>query len=392
MRKILLFAGAGLFASSAWAQNSVTLYGIVDAGFTYTSNAAGARQYAMTSGNMSSDRWGLRGSEDLGGGLSAVFTLEGGFSGTTGALGQNGTFLGRQAYVGLASKTYGSAVLGRQYATVYDFVGSFESGLAWAAAGAGYGAHPADVDNLDSFNRVNNTIKYQSVPYRGFQFGGMYSLGGKPGSVGTNQIWAAAASYAVGPFKLAAGYQSTHNPNFSFFGDKAGDSATGSNMKSPVISGYATAASQNIFAAGGSYVLGPATISVVYSNTRFGGLGTQAVTGMTAAQNAYRGTAAFNVYEANVKYDLTPSLSFGVSYAYTKNAGNNGSRGADYNQVNLGADYFLSKRTDLYALVVYQKASGVDSTGNGAVAAIAGATASNSDRQTVALVGIRHRF
>ncbi|SAL85292.1 porin [Caballeronia arvi] len=392
MRKFLFAAGACVVASSAMAQSSVTLYGIVDTGFIYNSNAGGERQYAMSSGNMSGNRWGMTGVEDLGGGISAVMRLEAGFSSINGTIGQNGTEFGRQAYVGLSSNTYGSVLLGRQYTTVYDFVGPFESGLAWAAAGAGFGAHPGDVDNLDGTNRANNLIKYQSPSYNGLQFGGMYSLGGRPGSVGTNQIWALAASYGIGPFKMAVGYQSTHNPNFSFFGNKANDSTTASNMRSPVYSGYATAGSQNIFAAGGSYVLGNATLSVVYSNTRFGSLGTQGVTGMTAAQNAYRGTAAFNSYEGNVKYQFTPSLSVGVSYAYTSNGGNNGSGGADYHQVNVGTDYLLSKRTDVYALVFYQKANGIDSTGRAATAALFGATASNSDRQTVALVGIRHRF
>ncbi|VWC76466.1 outer membrane porin OpcP [Burkholderia lata] len=378
-------------APATWAQSSATLYGIVDTGFTFNSNAGGARQYAMTSGNMSGNRWGLKGNEELGGGMSAIYTIEGGFSGATGAIGQNGTLFGRQVFVGLSSKS-GTLTFGRQYSTASDFVGGFESGLVWAAGGAGYGAHPADVDNLDSFNRVNNAVKFQSVDYNGLSFGGMYSFGGKAGSIAQNQIWAVAASYAHGPFKAAAGYLSARSPNYSLWGDKTNDSLTGSNMKSPVIAGYATAAAQDVFAAGGSYALGPATLSFVYSNTRFLGLGGVAVAGMTSSQNAYSGVAVFNSYEGNVKYDVTPTLSLGASYAYTRNSGNNGSEGASYNQVNLGADYLLSKRTDLYALVVYQKVSGVDSTGNKAVAAIAGATQSNNDRQTVALVGIRHKF
>src|ERR1700722_13901804 len=93
----------------AHAQNSVTLYGIIDTGFTYTHNSGGsASQFAMTSGNESGSRWGLKGSEDLGGGLKTIFQLENGFNSTTGKLGQNGREFGRQAFVGLSGSGWGT--------------------------------------------------------------------------------------------------------------------------------------------------------------------------------------------------------------------------------------------------------------------------------------------
>src|ERR1700761_4558108 len=83
--------GAMTIASQAHAQNSVSLYGIVDTGFLYVHNSGGkANQISMVSGGESSGRWGLKGSEDLGGGLSTIFKLESGYDSTNGRLGQGG--------------------------------------------------------------------------------------------------------------------------------------------------------------------------------------------------------------------------------------------------------------------------------------------------------------
>ena len=104
MKKTLMVAAlAGVFASAAQAQSSVTLYGLIDAGITYTNNQQGHSNWQMTSGQVNGSRFGLRGSEDLGGGLKAIFTLENGFSIANGTLGQNGRLFGRQAFVGLSS-------------------------------------------------------------------------------------------------------------------------------------------------------------------------------------------------------------------------------------------------------------------------------------------------
>src|SRR5471032_3461610 len=107
----------------AHAQNSVTLYGIIDTGFTYTHNSGGsASQFGLSSGNESGSRWGLKGSEDLGGGLKTIFQLENGFNSTTGKLGQGGREFGRQAFAGLSGTNWGTVTLGRQYDPVADLV------------------------------------------------------------------------------------------------------------------------------------------------------------------------------------------------------------------------------------------------------------------------------
>ncbi|PXW25714.1 porin [Paraburkholderia caballeronis] len=395
MKKIMMIAATSTTLgclSTAHAQSSVTLYGVVDAGLTFNSNAKGEKQYAMTSGNASGSRWGFRGNEDLGGGLSTFFRLEGGFSTTNGTIGQGGTLFGRGAYVGLASKTYGAVSAGRQATIQYDFISPYPSGGTWAASGIGYGTHLGDLDGLDNFNRINSSLKYVSPSLHGLQFGADYSFGGVPGQFSQKQTWGLGAQYLNGPLALAVAFNDAYQPNFSFFGSKANDSATANNMTNPAFSGYATARTQQIFAAAGQYVFGKTTFALTYTNTRFTDLGSVNIAGLAARPAGFRGTAVFNIAEGNLMYQLTPALQLALAYTYTHNGNADGVGPAIYHQVNVGADYFLSKRTDLFIDAFYQRASGTDSTGGPAVAAITGATASDSNHQLLGLVGIRHKF
>jgi predicted porin len=101
-----LAAAGVLAASSAHAQSSVTLYGLIDAGLMYTNNVASGTAHGplwqATSGNVNGSRFGVRGAEDLGGGVKALFVLENGFNVQNGKLGQDGRMFGRQAYAGRA--------------------------------------------------------------------------------------------------------------------------------------------------------------------------------------------------------------------------------------------------------------------------------------------------
>lgn len=392
MNKSIVLLCLCAVSGAATAQSSVTLYGVADAALTYVSNAKGARQYLMTNGNEAGDRWGLSGVEDLGGGLKAIFTLEAGYLISNGAMGQNGTEFGRQAFMGLSSSKYGTLTFGRQYSTVYLAVGPITAVADWAAAGSGFGAHPGDADNLDSSNRINNAVKYQSASYKGLSIGGLYSFGGKPGSFGQNAIWDITTAYANGPVKAALGYEFIKNPNFSFWGDKANDSTTADNMTNPVTTGYASAGSQQIIAAALAYAIGPVSLGAAYTNTQFQKLGTVKVLGLNNAEAAYSGTASFNTGEINLKYRPSPPLLLAASYAYTKNSGASGEPGARYQQVDLGAVYSLSPRTSLFAVAVYQEASGTDSTAGKAVADLVGISPSTSGTQRLVTLGMTHRF
>ena len=93
-RGLYFIACSGVFAAQlAHAQSSVTLYGLLDAGLQYTNNANGGSLFRQSTGNINGDRFGMRGNEDLGGGLGAIFVLEGGFNINNGKSAQDGRLL-----------------------------------------------------------------------------------------------------------------------------------------------------------------------------------------------------------------------------------------------------------------------------------------------------------
>lgn len=368
-------------AEVAHAQSSVTLYGLIATGIQYSNNSAGGKQYQLSSGGPQADRVGFRGVEDLGGGLSTVFVLENGFSGTTGALGQGGDFFGRQAYVGVSSSKYGTLTLGRQYDETFRYIANFSGAVTFGAA---FSVHPGDMDNLIS-NHLNNSIAFKSVNYAGFSFGGIYSLGGIPGQFSENQIYSIGAGYDGGSLSLGLSYVNARNPNYSFWGNNPLSSTTGSNMSSLVYTGYASAKTQQIFAAGASYKIGFLNLAVLYTNVQFDKIGTER--GLPAV--GAPGSAKFNNVDISASYYITPFLQVGVGYTLTKGYDVND---ATYQQANAGVDYFLSKRTDLYLIGAYQHASGTDSTGKAARAQMYLLSPSSTANQVVTLVGIRHKF
>jgi predicted porin len=270
-------------------------------------------------------------------------------------------------------------------------IGTMEAGGQW---GGYMAAHPGDLDNINNTNSTNSAIKFTSNSYAGFSIAGMFSPGGVAGNFARNRIWSTTASYSSSALILAAGYLDVENPNTAFFGSGGSPAAVvngipGNNMASPVYSGYASAKSMTVLDAAAAYTIGSATAGVVYSNTRFRDLGD-----LSSGPNprGLSGTAIFNNVEVNFRYQFTPALLWGAAYDYTHANSIAGHGGASYNQFATGLDYLLSKRTDVYLIGVYQKASGIDSTGKAAVAAINGPSASADDKQAVIRIGMRHKF
>ena len=389
-KSLLALAALGAFAGVAHAQSSVTLYGIIDEGFNINTNSGGKHLYNLSSGVLQGSRFGLRGTEDLGGGLKAIFVLENGFDVNTGKLGQGGLMFGRQAYVGLSSQ-FGTVTLGRQYDSVVDYVGPLEAGDQW---GGYIAAHPGDIDNFNNAYRTNNTVKYTSVNYNGLTFGGTYSFGGQAGNVTGNQIWSLGAGYNNGPLVLGVGYLNARTPAASggLFNNGGTATAADAAVTSPVYGAYTSANTYQVIGAGGAYTFGAATIGLTYSNIRFANLG------MAFAQPTVKGqSATFNNAELNFKYQLTPALLVGAAYDYTRGASIDGASTAQYHQGSVGVDYFLSKRTDVYVIGVYQHALGqvLNEAGTGVTAATAGInglSGSSNQNQLAARIGIRHKF
>ncbi|OLL30985.1 porin [Burkholderia sp. SRS-W-2-2016] len=409
MKKLLFaFSISSLMIGTASAQSSVTLYGIVTGNVTYVNNAQTAATSASgrprggaqvgvfdngTSG-LSSSRWGLKGTEDLGNQVNAIFALEGGFSIANGSLGQGGALFGRQAYVGVTAPRYGTFTLGRQGDAQIELV----SPLIYAWYWGNLSIHPADYNNLNFTHRINNSLKYLSDTYGGLRFAGLYSLGGVAGNVTQNQYWSLGASYTGGSFALAASILNARNPNTSLYGTNPNASSTGNNLGSagsasaaesnPAIAGFASANTQQTVSVAGTYTAGSAVFGLAYSNTQYRGLGAN------PALNTlnYSGTAVLGTISASLRYQATAFLRFGTSFDYTSGGSVNGKEGAKYEQVNLGAAYSLSKATDLYVTGAFQHASGTDSLGRPAVAAIGYLTPSATNRQVAVSAGIKHTF
>jgi GBP family porin len=381
MKKTLLVGAlAGAFATMAHAQSSVTLYGLIDAGITYTNNSGGAKSWQQSTGAVNGSRWGLRGAEDLGGGLKAIFTLENGFGINNGTLKQNGREFGRQAFVGLSSDQFGSVTLGRQYDDVVQYLGPLA--LTGTQYGGTYFAHPFDNDNLDNSFRINNSVHFQSANYGGFKIGALYGFSNTAGQFSNNRTVSVGASYNWMGLNVAAAYLQIDNDL----------NALNQAVTSPgSVAGDATfaASRQRTWGAGLNYTFGPATAGFVFTQTHLNdALGINAANAGTAATVALPGgTARFNNYEVNARYALTPAVSLAGAYTYT--TGSIGGVNPKWNQFNLQADYALSKRTDVYVEGIYQLAINKGLPLN---ADINGLAASSNNKQVAATVGLRHRF
>ncbi|MFL9898951.1 porin [Paraburkholderia fungorum] len=378
MRKDILVIAILFCTTNCIAQSSTTLYGVVDDSFSFTNNQAGAKNYQMVNGGRGSSKWGFRTVEDLGGGLSAVAVLENGFDINTGKFGNGGRLFGRQSYVAL-NGPFGSLRLGRQYDLVADSLMPLASSLQF---GGVLTTRAGDVDNVWGDYSVSNTIKYYTPVFGGFKFGALLTLGGVAGNFSQGRGEGLSLTYTGGPFTAAAALLRLNNPATSLYDATATPVAGGTftnPITNPTFSGYVSAHTLQIAGGGANYSVGNAVIGVLYTNTRFEGV-------VPTSSTPFYGTATFNSIEANATYRITPAMMVGAAYNYTK------AEAAKYSQVNLGAEYDLSKRTVLYTIAAWEHAIGTDSTGKPAVAALAFVTPSSTDNQVVVRVGIRHSF
>jgi predicted porin len=157
------FLAAVAVSGSASAQTSgVTLFGIIDTGVEYVTDVGPARQglwrVPTQTGSVAS-RVGIRGTEDLGGGLRAEFVIENGFAPDMGTAAQGGRLFGRQSWVGL-SGGWGTLSLGRQYTMLF-----------WSLLDADLlGPNMYSSGSLDSY--IPNARADNSVAWRG-KFGGL---------------------------------------------------------------------------------------------------------------------------------------------------------------------------------------------------------------------------
>ncbi|ALP66096.1 MULTISPECIES: porin [Paraburkholderia] len=376
----LLIPALLMWAGSACAQSSVTMYGLIDEGLNFTNNAGHGSAYQIKSGDVVGSRWGLKGVEDLGAGNKAVFGLEGGFDASTGQLGQGQRLFGRQAYAGLASETYGTLTLGRQYDPTVDFFSALTAAGNWEGD---LGATPFDNDNSDWDFRVNNSVKYVSPTIAGLTGEAMYGFSNTAGGFAENRLYSVAGQYQNGGLTAALAYMKIDNP---------GAGTSGAVTNDAVFSG---SSQQNIDAAVG-YKWNKFFLAFDYSHTQIDAPTANAfLTGTIQPQGGTWSSWKFDNFQLNGQYYFQPDLWIGAAYAYT--LGKLDSTAGDYSprwhQVSLMLDYDLSARTSLYLQGAYQH---VQSAHTGTefdnAQLLASPAASSSPNQMVYRVAMIHRF
>jgi predicted porin len=399
VKRTTLTLAALALATTAHAQSSVTLFGTIDTGVVFTSNQQATRADGSTSGhanwqvaggNLVPSRFGLTGSEDIGGDTHVNFTLEGSILSQSGMSIDSGAMFNRNAWIGLANPRYGTLTLGRQYDPFSDNLGQYASSNNWATL---YGSHFGDIDNLNEAFNFNNSIKYVSPSFGGLTVGGLFSLGGVAGDFSQRRGWSVAANYANGPLSLSAGYLSLRNPmqaalggESNYFGDLSCANADAS---------YCTlqnSARLSVFGVGGSYAIGNATVALSYTHTQL-------------AQSQYYGSGGagggtdirVDIGELNTTWQATPFLLLGAAYIFN-DVQPSGRSSTRIHQLNLGATYNLSKRTALYAVAIGQYSGGeglgLDAASGATrnLAQIPNLVNSDSNRQLAVIAGIRHNF
>ncbi|MGF6724719.1 putative porin [Paraburkholderia sp. GAS41] len=382
-RKLTFAAGgtlAALLATPAFAQSSVTLYGAVDDAIVYANNQKGASNVYLRQGNLYASKWGLRGLEDIGAGTTVLFDLQNGFDPNTGALSSSTQIFNRQAYIGMQNPAYGTFTVGRQYTTYYQFVGPLASSN-WLTGATG--AHPGDIDGLDTTIRINNSLIYTTPNWNGLQASGMYALGGIAGSTGKGETISAGVRYVTSSVNLAAGYLRMDNAQQTTGFDPASTASFGN---SSLNTGYVSAKSVQHIAAAADYIVGNLMMALTYSNVQY----------VAGGRSIFRDTAIFNTYAALATYRFTPAFDIGGGFSYTAASQANGiNSAANYLQYSLKQAYHLSKRTTLYAVQAYQRANGQTLNAKGAIVEATPAvgdsqnsTPSSTHSQFVGMLGI----
>jgi predicted porin len=398
-------ASLAVLVLPVYAQNSVTLYGVVDDTITYQSSqtslgsTSGGRSNIKTaSGVWAGSRFGLKGAEDLGGGNKAVFQLESGFNLNTGGQQYTNALFGRQAWMGLTNPAYGTVTAGRQYTSYYTLMSPY-SPTNWLTGF--FGAHPGDVDSLDTVYRANNSIVYTTPKLFGLTASGSYSFAGVPGSVYQGSTWSAALQYAQGPIGGTVAFTRTNNSTVGggVWGTDSTTNSGGQSGVSAVTNGYQGAQAQQRFALGLGYTISDQfDVTATYTNVQY----------IPGVNSKFTDEAIFNTAGAVLHWKPSAVWDFAAGYSYTWASKANGiSDAATYNQISLSQYYSLSKRTGLYALQAFQRASGrtlgtPTFTAAGAVNRQIDAIAtigdgfqsapSSSRSQFAAGVGIIHRF
>lgn len=306
VKKTLLMVSLLTFGMAAHAQNSVTLYGRVVAGVDFQNNVQNADGSSGSLLRAGDNQWGtsmfgFTGTEDLGGGLKALFKLESGFGSSAGAT--NGTALfNRRSFVALQSATWGQLKLGNDLAIADQIWALDPTGQQFIGS--------ATLVRGRNWQGDNNMIAYETPNWGGFSGLVLTSLGGKAGSLNSSRKDAISLTYTARPFELRAIYDVARDKN-----GKYSDLFNAS--RELTLGGTATFSALKLYAA--------------YEN-------------LSAPDSVAGAPTKAHHYWLGVNYQLTPFLTL-IGAAYRVNVNHNG---GNANLFMLGANYSLSKQTLLY--------------------------------------------
>ncbi|VVE25348.1 porin [Pandoraea terrigena] len=300
-REIVIGSIALAFCSHAVAQtSSVTMYGVIDGFLEYT-NTGTHTTARMGSSGLYGSRWGLKGIENLGGGLKAGFVLEQGFNISNGTAADPARQFNRQAYVSLSKDNVGELRFGRQTSPMFFSEGQLDAFLGASIA--------SGLNNLSDYTvRTDNTVAYISPAIAGVSTELYYGFGTTGnGLTGANASYQAALRYIRNRVYLTAVYQAVKN----------------------------------------------ATNTDTLRSTYFGGhYDFDHVTAYLAFHTAKLGSANIErqVVSTSVRWNFSPVASVSLGYTYQHDRSG---RGNNAQQVGLLTQYFLSKATQLYAAAAF---------------------------------------
>lgn len=362
MKKSLLVAALAMgFAGAAQAETSVTLYGLIDAGIGYEkvkgSDGFDRSNIGARNGVSSGSRWGMRGTEDLGDGLKAIFTLESGFNNQTGQSSQSSRLFGRQATVGLSSDAWGTLEFGRQknVASKYlEAVSPFGTDYGLSSAGAAFSAGQS--------TRYDNMVMYRTPTFAGFEVAAGYSFNASgSGNFATNDNTRAITTgirYNNGPLNVFGTYDQFKE-------------STASGEDVPKVRAYII---------GASYDFEVVKLAAAWGQTRNGWF-TSVNPGTTGNDDGFSTLDVADGFRADsMMVGATVPLGASKLMASWQRVDPKNERltGDDEttNIFALGATYDLSKRTNLYAYASYADNYAFQ----------------EELRSTAFAVGVRHRF
>jgi predicted porin len=358
-RKALALACSGIWAGSAAAQSSVTLFGVVDNGVEFANHQPGNGNSVtrLSSGNLSGPRWGIRGTEDLGQGLKASYLLDSGFENDTGRLMYAGRLFGRSAYVGLQG-AWGAIYLGRQQNPIFDVAGNFDP-MVLAPR------YSIVIQDSAFVGRSDNAIKYAGT-FGGLGVSAMYSFGADSNTAGGSEVPGANKlgrqygfnlSYSAGPVSLAAAYDDVNTGTLAVNPDAR-------TRRAMLAATYAFSSAAKAY------------VGYRWAN---------ALDGARLPGTLPGATQRSNLWWTGLAWQVTPAMSLSGA-AYYQDFADSGSNAWLF---AASADYAFSKRTDVYLNVGYTLNKGTANLG--LTASGFGSTLTGANQLGV-VAGLRHKF